>query len=417
MKLIHHLIKDYYTGLIPLLFSLIGLIASFIFFGMLSSKSIVLLGQFSFLHSSGLILSHIFRFGADFDILKSKEKLESEYGSADIIVNYIFTVCTLSLFFFLILGSVFFHEYPSFFYIVFVAIFMTYNLVLANFLRTKGFINIYSLTINLPFVIATVFTLFTPTLNSFSGISYFLISLFVITVFQIFIIKNKINFIFFRTIDFNNLKKIVKNLYPIFVSGLLLLAMSQLPTIIFGILGQFESAAFYKILNKICSILILFSNAFFAFTIPVLSKINLADVKKFEKIYNKRNIQVLTVSLLYLFMIISILPMINNYFKTDITITLLIIFSFGYLFNIIAGPINQIFIISSMQKALMKILFFSSILFSPLCFVLINKFGFLGSVIYFLIFNCFWISLALFKFYKVNMINLFLPIYLIVKGR
>ena len=187
--------------------------------------------------------------------------------------------------------------------------------------------------------------------------------------------------------------------------------MEQLPVLAFGWAGDFESAAIFKILSKICVVLVIISNAFFASAIPEISITNPKNLSSIELIYNRASSKAFILSSIYMLAIFLFLPIIINIFSTEISYTNLIFLFLGNLIIVFSGPVNQALIIFNLQKYLMKILLISFLIISPLTILLIFNYGLLGAIISLILFNLFWIVPSLFKFYLSNKINLYLPYY------
>lgn len=397
-------------NLVPLFMSALNIIFGFIFFALITRENIEYLGIFSFVHGGSIILSHFFRFGTDFDIFKNSSDLKKIYGEEDSIVSHIiiFNILCLS---FLIIFHLFFNISSMIFYTIMMALTLSLNIVISNFFRRRNYILLYSMFLNSPFIIATAGLFFLPIINSFTAINIFLGAFYLLIIFELFFLKFYFKFNFFEKINFRNIRPIFINLYPTFISGVILLFMEQLPVLAFGWAGDFESAAIFKILSKICVVLVIISNAFFASAIPEISITNPKNLSSIELIYNRASFKAFILSSIYMLAIFLFLPIIINIFSTEISYSNLIFLFLGNLIIVFSGPVNQALIIFNLQKYLMKILLISFLITSPLTIILIFNYGLLGAIISLILFNLFWIVPSLFKFYLSNKINLYLPYY------
>jgi O-antigen/teichoic acid export membrane protein len=396
--------------IVPLMMSALNIIFGFIFFAIISRQNIEFLGIFSFVHSGSIILSHFFRFGTDFDIFKNSTDLKNLYGDEDNIINYMLTINLSSLLFLLIIHNLF--SIPlMIFYTILIAILLSLNVIIANFFRRKNYVLLYSVLLNSPFIIAALGSFLFTISNSFTAIYLFVGAFVILLFFEILLLKSELKIKFFKPIRFSAIKPILSNLYPTFIGGIILLFMEQLPVLVFGWSGDFESAAIFKIFSKICIVLVIISNAFFAATIPEISKTDFIQKGFIESLYNKASSKAFILSVIYIAGIFLFLPIIMDIFNVQILYINLLFLFIASLVPVFSGPINQLFIIFNQQKYLMKILLSSLLIVGPITILLIFEFGLEGAIASLLLFNLFWIVPSLFKFYSSNKINLFLPYY------
>ena len=396
--------------IIPLMMSALNVIFGFIFFAIISRESIEYLGIFSFVHSGSIILSHFFRFGTDFDIFKNSKDLKNLYGDEDNIINYMLTINLFSVLFLLLINN-FFNISSMLFYTILIAILLSLNVIIANFFRRKNYVLLYSVLLNSPFIIAAIGSFLFSISNSFTAIYLFVGAFLILLFFEILILTIKFKMKFFKPIRFIAIKPILSNLYPTFIAGIILLFMEQLPVLVFGWSGDFESAAIFKLFSKICIVLIIISNAFFAATIPEISITDSNQKGSIESLYNNASSKAFILSLMYIVGIFLLLPIIMDIFNTKILYVNLFLLFIASLVPVVSGPINQLFIIFNQQKYLMEILIYSLLVVCPITILLIFKFGLEGAIASALLFNLFWIVPSLFKFYSDNKINLFLLYY------
>ena len=390
--------------------SALNVMFGFIYFAIISRESIEYLGVFSFVHSSSIILSHFFRFGTDFDIFKNNTDLKNLYGDKDNIINYMLTINLLSLLLLLFIHN--FFIIPSMiFYTFLIAILLSVNVIIANFFRRKNYVLLYSILLNSPFIIAVIGSFLFTISNKLTAIHLFVGAFSILLFFEIILLKIKLKIKFFKPIKLSAIKPIFFNLYPTFIAGIILLFMEQLPVLVFGMSGDFESAAIFKLFSKICIVLVIISNAFFASTIPEISKADSNQKGFIESIYNNASSKAFVLSIIYMIGIFLFLPIIMNIFNTQILYINLLFLFFASLLPVLSGPINQLFIVFNQQKYLMKILLYSLLILCPVTILLIFQFGLEGAIASALLFNLFWIVTSLFKFHFNNEINLFLPYY------
>lgn len=396
--------------MVPLIMSALNVIFGFIFFAIISRENIEYLGIFSFVHSGSIILSHFFRFGTDFDIFKNSKDLKKLYGDEDNIISYMLQINFFSIPFLLFINNLF-NISSMVFYTLLIAILLSLNVIISNFFRRKKYVILCSILLNSPFIIATIGSFLFSISNNFSAIYLFTGAFSILLFFEILILKIKLKMKFFKPIKFIAIKPILSNLYPTFLTGVILLFMEQLPVLVFGWSGDFEGAAIFKLISKICIVLVIISNAFFVSTIPEISTTDPNHKGLIESIYNNASSKALIFSVIYMSGIFLLLPLIMDIFNTEILYINLFILFIVNLIPVFSGPIHQLFIIFNQQKYLMKILIFSLLALCPITILLIFKFSLEGAIVSALLFNLFWIVPSLFKFNFDNKINLFLPYY------
>ena len=335
-------------NLVPLLMSALNIIFGFIFFALISRENVEYLGIFSFVHGGSIILSHFFRFGSDFDIFKNSSDLKKIYGVEDSIISHII-ILNIFFLFFLIIFRLFFNIPSMIFYTIMMALTLSLNIVISNFFRRKNYILLYSMFLNSPFIIATAGLFFLPITDSFTAINIFLGAFYFLIIFELFFLKLYFKFSFFEKINFRNIKPIFINLYPTFISGVILLFMEQLPVLAFGWAGDFESAAIFRIISKICVVLVIISNAFFASAIPEISITNPKNLALIESIYNRASSKAFILSSIYILAIFLFLPIIIDIFSIEIVYSNLFLLFLGNLIIVLSGPVNQALIIFNLQ--------------------------------------------------------------------
>lgn len=396
--------------IVPLAMSAFNVIFGFIFFAIISRENIEYLGIFSFVHSGSIILSHFFRFGTDFDIFKNSKDLKKLYGNEDNILRYMLKI-NFFLIPFLLLINILFNISPMVFYTILIAILFSLNVIISNYFRRKKYFILCSILLNSPFIIATIGSFLFSISNNFSAIYLFAGAFSILLFFEIFVLKIKLKIKFFTPIKFIAIKPILSNLYPTFLSGIILLFMEQLPVLVFGWSGDFEGAAIFKLISKICVVLVIISNAFFVSTIPEISTTNPMHKGLIESLYNKASSKAFVFSVIYMLGISLFLPLIMDFFNTKILYINLFILFLVNLIPVFSGPIYQLLIIFNQQKYLMKVLIFSLLILCPITILLIFRFSLEGAIVSALLFNLFWMVPSLFKFNFDNKINLFLPYY------
>ena len=158
----------------PITFSFLGLLSGFLFLGKISNINDSYLGIFSFIHSGALIFSHLLRFGSDFDVLKSKEKLNERFKDSDFLIKYIFQTCSI-----LILGLIFIKDIipNNLFWGLLTASLLSINIVFSNYIRSKNYINLFSIFLHSPFIISAFLIFLLSEIQQFTGIKIFVFSL------------------------------------------------------------------------------------------------------------------------------------------------------------------------------------------------------------------------------------------------
>lgn len=391
----------------PITFSFLGLLSGFLFLGKISNINDSYLGIFSFIHSGALIFSHLLRFGSDFDVLKSKEKLNERFKDSDFLIKYIFQTCSI-----LILGLIFIKDIipNNLFWGLLTACLLSINIVFSNYIRSKNYINLFSIFLHSPFIISAFLIFLLSEIQQFTGIKIFVFSLSLLVLIQLFFLKFHIKVDFFKIVNLDKIKIFYTNLFPIFISGLIILVAAQLPIIIFGILENYEDAAIFKILNKICSLMLIISRAFFASTIPRISGI-LNKKREVEKIYNQRNLIVFLINLVVSIIIIMLSSYIKYYFNIDFSYKSLILLLFAFNVISICGPINELYVITGHEIQMGKIFTFSFLISLPFFYYLTLNFMIIGSIFSVLIFNSISSILLMINYYKKIGIQLFLPLH------
>lgn len=405
LKIKYNLIFD--KSFFPITFSFLGLLSGFLFLGKISHINDSYLGIFSFIHSGALIFSHLLRFGSDFDVLKSKEKLNERFKDSDFLIKYIFQTCSI-----LILGLIFIKDIipNNLFWGLLTACLLSINIVFSNYIRSKNYINLFSIFLHSPFIISAFLIFLLSEIQQFTGIKIFVFSLSLLVLIQLFFLKFHIKVDFFKIVNLDKIKIFYTNLFPIFISGLIILVAAQLPIIIFGILENYEDAAIFKILNKICSLMLIILRAFFASTIPQISGI-LNKKAEVEKIYNQRNLIVFLINLVVSIIIIMLSSYIKYYFNIDFSYKSLILLLLAFNVISICGPINELYVITGHEIQMSKIFTFSFLISLPFFYYLTLNFMIIGSIFSVLIFNSISSILLMISYYKKIGIQLFLPLH------
>lgn len=394
-------------ALIPIIFSLTGLLAGFIFLGKISSSGYENLGIFSFIHSGALIFSHLIRFGSDFDVLKSNKKLIERFSDSDFLIKYVFQLSSVLIFILLCFKNLV--PYNLFWGLI-TACLLSLNIVFSNYIRSKNYINLFSFFLHSPFIISAFLIFFVTNIQEYTAIKIFVFSLSLLVLLQLFFITKFMKVNFFRFVNFLKAKIFYFKLFPIFFSGLVILIAAQLPVIIFGILKNYGDAASFKVLNKICSLLLLTSRAFFASTIPQISSL-LKNKVLVQKMYNDRNFIVLMVNLMITGLILLFSSYIKIYFSVEFNLISIILLLIAFHFTSIGGPINELYVITSCEKYMSKIFAISFILTIPFYYYLSLNFGLVGGIISVLFFNLISTISLMILYYKKIGIQLFLPLH------
>lgn len=304
------------------------------------------------------------------------------------IVLFLSTLFALILYRILVYGEFDFYGYSDIIYYVILCIipFSILHVNAESFRAIKN-IKLFSFFKNFSiFGFATAILVFGPTTNINSGVSAFTIAVFCLSIISLILWFKSI----FKKVSFENTNisyfGMLKESFPMFLSGSLFLLMSWVDILMLGFFNSQVDVGIYTIAIKIAGLVTIFLFAINTILGPKISELyHNQKLGALAKLVQKTAILSFLFSLPILFIILlfpdNLLQLFGNDFQTIDSKKTLIILAFGQITNVFFGSVIYILDMTGRHIISRNILLFTAIVNIMLNFILIPKYSICGAAI------------------------------------